>query len=91
MKEQDCDKKKSIPQGKKHSILYKMIMNRKALGITYLVYGATVLCILAARAELLSSTPSVGSRIFLLLSICFPFVYGTYLLCTKDRNNTETH
>ena len=83
--------KKRVSPGKETQHLYKMIMNRKALGITYLVYGATVLCILAARAELLSSTPSVGSRIFLLLSICFPFVYGTYLLCTKDRNNTETH
>ena len=91
MKEQDCDKKKSISQGKKHNIFYKMIMSRRAFGITYFVYGVTVLSVLAARAELLSSTPSVGSRIFLLLSICFPFVYGTYLLCTKDRNNTETH
>lgn len=86
MKEQDCDKKKSISQGKKHNIFYKMIMSRRAFGITYFVYGATVLSVLAERAEILSSTPSVGSRIFLLLSICFPFVYGTYLLCTKDKN-----
>ena len=86
MKEQDCDKKKSIPQGKKHSIFYKMIMSRKFLGIFFGVQGTAHLCGLAARAEFLSSTPSIGSRILLLLSICFPFVYGTYLLCTKDRN-----
>lgn len=90
MKEQDCDKNKGIPRKKGNSLFYKMIMSRKCLGIFFWIHG-TVLCILAARAELLSSTPSVGSRIFLLLSICFPFVYGTYLLCTKDRNNTETH
>ena len=39
MKEQDCDKKKSISQGKKHNIFYKMIMSRRAFGITYFVYG----------------------------------------------------
>lgn len=89
MKEQDCDKKKSISQGKKHNIFYKMIMSRRAFGITYFVYGATVLSVLAERAEILSSTPSVGSRIFLLLSICFPFAYGTYLLCTKDKNSIK--
>ena len=92
MKEQDCDKKKSIPQGKKHSIFYKMIMNRKALGITYLVYGATVLCILAARAELLSSTPSVGSRIFLFTEYLFSFRLRLYTcFVPKIENNTETH
>lgn len=93
MNQQDFDKKKSIPQGKENSLFYKiinrMIISRKALGITHLVYGAIVLCVFAERAEILSSPPSVGSRIFLLLSICFPFVYGTYLLCTKDRNKSE--
>lgn len=93
MNQQDFDKKKSISQGKENSLFYKiinrMIMSRKALGITHLVYGAIVLCVFAERAEILSSPPSVGSRIFLLLSICFPFVYGTYLLCTKDRNKSE--
>lgn len=94
MNQQDFDKKKSISQGKENSLFYKiinrMIMNRKVLGITHLVYGAIVLCVFAERAEILSSPPpSVGSRIFLLLSICFPFVYGTYLLCTKDRNKSE--
>lgn len=90
MKEQDCNKNKSIPQEKGNSLFYKiinrMIMGRKSIGITYLAYGTTVLCVLAARAEFLSSTPFVGSRICLLLSVCFSFVYGTYLLCTKDRN-----
>lgn len=90
MKEQNYDKRKGHTPGNTHNIFYKMInmmiMSRKAFGITYLVYGATVLYVLAERAELLSSTPSVGSRIFLLLSICFPFVYGTYLLCTRDKN-----
>lgn len=82
-------KEKNIPQGKKHSIFYKMIMSRRAFGITYLVCGATVLCVVAERADILFSTPSVGSRIFLLLSICFPFAYGTYLLCTRDKNRND--
>lgn len=89
MKEQDCDK--GISRKKGNNLFYKMIISRKCLGIFFWIYGTVQLCGFAARAELLSSPPSMGSQILLLLSICFPFVYGTYLLCTKDRNHTETH
>lgn len=64
MNQQDFDKKKSISQGKENSLFYKiinrMIMNRKVLGITHLVYGAIVLCVFAERAEILSSPPFRG-------------------------------
>lgn len=89
MKEQDCDKDKGISRKKGNNLFYKMIISRKYLGIFFGIHGTVQLCGFAARAEVLSSTPSIGSRILLLLSICFPFVYGTYLLCTKDRNKSE--
>lgn len=61
MKEQDCDKNKGIPRKKGNSLFYKMIMSRKCLGIFFWIHGTVQLCGFAARAEVLSSTPSIGS------------------------------
>lgn len=71
------------------SRLYNIIMSRIILGIFYLISGFILLWILAERVEILSSEPSVWKRVFLFLGVCAPLLFGTYLVCTRNRYKTD--